>query len=142
MSVSNESGYQSRLELSLFLLRLGVFVVMLAWTVDKIVNPLHAIEIFQNFYFIQGISEGGMITLGVIELVFILVFLAGLWKPYTYGLIILLHTISAIAPWEKYTVELGATYSMLYYADWSMLAACITLYVLRDLDVKFILGQK
>ena len=82
-----------------------------------------------------------MIILGVIEMVFILAFLAGLWKRYTYGLIILLHLISAIAPWEKYTVDLGATYSMLYYTDWSMLAACITLYVLRDLDVKCILGR-
>ncbi len=134
--------YQSRLELSLFLLRLGVFIVMLVWTLDKVLNPAHAIEIFEEFYFIQGISEGLMMTLGFIELILVLAFLAGLWKRYTYGLIILFHTISAIAPWEKYTVELGALFSMLYFADWSMLAACITLYILRDLDVKFVFGQK
>ncbi|NNE38814.1 MAG: hypothetical protein HKN08_10960 [Gammaproteobacteria bacterium] len=134
--------YQDRLALSLFLLRLGVFVVMMAWTLDKIFNPAHAIGIFEEMYFIQGISDGVMKIIGIVELGFILAFLAGLWKRYIYGLIILLHTISAIAPWEKYTLELGARYSMLYYADWAMLAACITLYVLRDLDVKFILGKK
>ncbi|NNE37815.1 MAG: hypothetical protein HKN08_05870 [Gammaproteobacteria bacterium] len=137
----NESFYLARLELSLFLLRLGVFIVMLVWTLDKIFNPDHAIGIFEELYFIRGLENSVMIIIGVIELIIILAFLAGFCKRITYGFIILIHTISAIAPWEKYTVELGATYSMLYFADWSMLAAGVTLYVLRDLDVKFTIGH-
>ena len=137
----NESTQLARLELSLLLLRVGIFIVLLAWTLDKLLNPGHAISIFEEFYFIRGLGNMVMIGIGIIELIFILVFLAGLWKRYTYGIVILIHTISAIAPWEKYTVELGATYSMLYYADWPMLAAAITLYVLRDLDVKYTVGR-
>lgn len=137
-----ESKLANRLELSLFLLRFGVFIVMAAWTLDKIFNPAHAIMIFEEFYFISGLSETIMIGIGVIELLIILAFLAGLWKRYTYGFVIVVHAISAIAPWEKYTVELGATYSQLYFADWPMLAVCITLYVLRDLDVRYTLGGR
>ncbi len=137
----SESTQLARLELSLFLLRIGVFIVLLAWTLDKLLNPAHAISIFEEFYFISGLKNSVMMGVGVIELVFILIFVAGIWKRYTYGIVILVHTISAIAPWEKYTVELGATYSMLYYADWPMLAGAITLYVLRDLDVKYTLAR-
>ena len=137
MVVINETTQHGRLELSLFLLRLGVFIVMTAWAMDKILNPGHAIMIFEEFYFIRGLSNTMMISIGVIELLIMLAYLAGLWKRYTYGFVILVHAISAIAPWEKYTVELGATYSQLYFADWPMLAVCISLFVLRDLDVKF-----
>jgi putative oxidoreductase len=138
---TNESSLSARLELSLFLLRLGVFIVMLAWALDKIFNPGHAIMIFEEIYFIRGLGDTLMMSIGVIELIIILAFMAGLWKRYTYGFVIMVHAISAIAPWEKYTIEIGATYSLLYYADWPMLAACITLYVLRDLDVKFTVGR-
>ena len=137
----NESTQLARLELSLFLLRFGVFIVLLAWTLDKLLNPAHAISIFEELYFIPGLGNTMMIGIGVIELIFIMVFVAGIWKRYTYGIVILIHAISAIAPWEKYTIELGARYSMLYYADWPMLAAAITLYLLRDLDVKYTLGR-
>ena len=33
--------YDNRLPLVLFLLRLGVFVVMFMWTLDKFVRPTH-----------------------------------------------------------------------------------------------------
>ena len=140
--IINESLQLMNLRLSLFLLRIGVFIVMLAWTLDKILNPAHAINIFEELYFLKGLSNNLMIAVGIIELIIILVFLAGLFKKYTYGFIIIIHAISTIAPWQKYTIELGATYSMLYYADWPMLAACITLYVLRDLDTKYTVGHQ
>lgn len=35
-----------RLPLALFLMRLGVFIVMLMWTLDKFVNPKHASAVF------------------------------------------------------------------------------------------------
>ena len=138
----DKSKLENRLELSLFLLRFGVFIVMAAWAMDKILNPGHAIMIFEELYYIRGLGDTMMTGIGVIELLIILAFLGGLWKPYTYGFVIVVHAISAIAPWKKYTVELGATYSQLYFADWPMLAVCITLYVLRDLDVRFTLGGK
>ena len=39
-----------RVRLPLLLLRLGVFVVMFMWTLDKFLNPNHAAAIFDKFY--------------------------------------------------------------------------------------------
>jgi putative oxidoreductase len=137
MSNTNDSFLQARLELSLFLLRLGVFIVMIAWAQDKVFSPDYAARVFEEFFFIKGLGNTVMMIIGAIEILILLAFLAGLWKRFTYGFVMLVHAVSTIAGWEKYTTDIGATYSQLYYAAWPMLAAIITLYVLRDLDVKF-----
>ena len=128
---------QSRLELSLFLLRLGVFVVMFAWTLDKLINPAQAAAIFENFYLIAGLGKSVVMIIGGIEIIIILAFLAGLWKRYTYGFVMLVHGVSTFASWQKYTTDI----SLLFFAAWPMLAACVALYLLRDLDVKFTVGK-
>jgi len=69
---------EERLRLSLLLLRLGVFAVMFIWTLDKFINPDHAIGIFKQFYFLDGISSSIMYALGVVEMVVILGFVISL----------------------------------------------------------------
>ncbi len=120
-----------RLPLALFFLRLGVFIVMLMWTLDKFVNPKHAAAVFKKFYFIGGLDQGLFYVIGAVELVIILAFVAGLLKRWTYGIVLLLHagsTFSAFGyylnPWDKLT----------FFAAWPMLAACFALYYLRDAD--------
>ena len=46
-----------QLPLALLLLRLGVFVVFLVWTLDKLVQPEHAIKVFDSFLSLIHISE-------------------------------------------------------------------------------------
>ncbi len=48
---------EEKLRLSLLLLRLGVFAVKFIWTLDKFINPDHAIGIFKRFYFLGVISN-------------------------------------------------------------------------------------
>lgn len=128
---------QNRIEWSLFLLRLGVFIVMFAWTLDKFFNPSHAAKVFENFYFIGGLGEEIMMVVGAIELVIILAFLAGLWKRWTYGFVMILHGVSTFSSWKQYTTDIN----LLFFAAWPMLAACVALYLLRDLDTKFTLKK-
>jgi len=124
---------QNRIEWSLFLLRLGVFIVMFAWTLDKFLNPGHAAKVFENFYFIGGLGEEIMMAIGALELVIILAFLGGLWKRWTYGFVMILHGISTFSSWKQYTTDIN----LLFFAAWPMLAACVALYLLRDMDNKF-----
>ena len=126
---------QHRLELSLFLLRLGVFIVMIAWTLDKFIDPAHAARIYENFYYIGGLGSTIMMVIGVIELVIILAFLAGLWKTYSYGFVMIVHAVSTFSSWDRYIIDIN----LLFFAAWPMLAACVALFLLRDLDVKFTL---
>lgn len=124
---------KSRIEWSLFLLRLGVFVVMLAWTLDKFLSPDHAAKVYERFYFIGGLGPSIMIGIGLVELIIIVLFMAGLYKRLTYGFVLAIHSVSTLSSWKQYFVEPN----LLFFAAWPMLAACITLYLLRDMDVKF-----
>jgi hypothetical protein len=75
-TISND--IRNRLQWSLLSLRLGVFVVMLMWTIDKFVNPGHSIKIFEHFYAISGLGENIAYILGAAQLILVLAFVAGI----------------------------------------------------------------
>lgn len=120
-----------RIPLSLLLLRIGVFIVMLMWTLDKFFNPGHAGQVYEGFYGISMTGETLMAVIGTAELVVILAFVAGAFRRLTYGAVLILHGISTLSSWQQY---LNPFDNLLFFAAWPMLAACIALYLLRDLD--------
>ena len=102
MSETWLNDVRSRLQWSLLALRLGIFVVMLVWTLDKFVNPAHSIAIFEKFYSIPGLGEGVAYVLGALQLILILAFVAGIKKRITYGLVFLLHGASTLSAYAQY----------------------------------------
>lgn len=136
MQNSEQLPLQQKLLWPLFSLRLGVFIVMFVWTIDKFVNPTHSIKIFQYFYGIEGVAEPVVYLFGVLQMVLVLAFLAGVKKRITYGLILFLHGASTLSSYAKYADVFN---NLLFFAAWPMLAACFTLYLLRDEDTKFTL---
>ena len=120
-----------RLRISLLLLRLGVFIVMLMWTLDKFVNPGHAAAVYENFYMLSGLRAAVMYTIAALELLLVLAFVAGAFKRLTYGLVLVLHGISTLSSYAQY---LDPWNNLLFFAAWPMLAACVALYLLRDDD--------
>ncbi|MFY8328356.1 hypothetical protein [Pseudoalteromonas sp. ZZD1] len=125
---------QNRLEWSLFSLRLGVFVVMLMWTLDKFVNPGHSTRIFEHFYGISGSNDTVAYILGALQLILVFAFMAGIKKRITYGVIFLMHGASTLSSYAQY---IDGFNNLLFFAAWPMWAACFALYLLRDQDVKF-----
>ena len=134
---------RTRLQLSLLLLRLGVFIVMAIWTIDKFANPSHAAGIFEKFYAIPGVGSMLVWGLGILEGVLIIAFVAGLRKRLTYGLVMVLHGVSTFSAFRQYLTPFEGTH-LLFFAAWPMLAACIALYLLRDQDrmLSFTSGQR
>ncbi len=124
----------ARLQWSLLALRLGVFIVMFVWTLDKFVNPAHAAAVFEHFYGLAGFSKEIFYALGAAQLVLVLAFVIGLKKRLTYGLVLVLHGLSTFSSYKQY---LDAFNNLLFFAAWPMLAACLALYLLRDADSKF-----
>lgn len=124
-------GNEKRLRVSLLLLRLGVFVVMFVWTLDKFVAPDHAARVFEHFYQLEGMGPGILDAIGAVQLVVILGFVAGLFRTWTYGLVLAMHAVSTLSSWPQY---LAAFDNLLFFAAWPMLAACIALFLLRDSD--------
>ncbi|TVS09679.1 MAG: hypothetical protein EA419_12375 [Wenzhouxiangella sp.] len=129
---------RNKLQLSLFLLRASVFVVMAMWSLDKILVPDHAAAVFENFYFIAGMGAGLLLVLGFVQLAIEVAFLLGLWKFWTYGFVLVTHAISTLSSWQQY---LDPFNNMLFLAAIPMLAACIALFVLREEDRMLALGS-
>lgn len=126
-----QSDLKAALARSLLVLRLGVFLVMLMWTLDKFVNPAHAGKVFEAFYGIGWLTQNLSYLMGAAELILILAFVAGLWRRWTYGAVLMLHTISTLSSYKQYLAPFD---HLLFFAAWPMLAACLALYWLRDWD--------
>lgn len=121
------------IQLSLLFLRLSVFLVMFMWTIDKFINPGHAAKVYASFYYIAGLEAVVMYTIGAIEVILLLLFLAGYKKTFTYGLVLALHTVSTLSSYKQYLAPFDGP-NLLFFAAWPMLAACFALFLLRDLD--------
>ncbi|PIP84468.1 MAG: hypothetical protein COR54_03840 [Elusimicrobia bacterium CG22_combo_CG10-13_8_21_14_all_63_91] len=104
---------QERLQAALFCLRLGIGVI------------------FSHFYK-TPLSTTGAYAVGSLELALSLAFLAGLWKRWTYGAVLVLHGISTLSSYSQLLSPFGKNH--LFIATIPVLAACAALYLLRDED--------
>ncbi len=127
---------ETKLATPLFLMRISIALVLLMWTIDKFVNPEHAIAVYEHFYFIGGIGAQIMTLIAVAELVLIALFVVGRFKNITYLIVLIIHGVSTITPINNYLNAFESP-NLLFFAAWPMLAACYALYVLRDYDTKF-----
>ena len=128
---------KDRVPLALFTLRISVFLVMLMWTLDKLVDPGHAARVFEKFYNIGSFELYYFYVIGVAELILLLAFLVGYKKTLTYGLVLIFHAVSTFSSYEKYLDPY--TYpNLLFFAAWPMLAACFVLFYLRAQDTKLV----
>ncbi len=123
-----------RIPISLLTLRLSIFFVMLMWTLDKFIRPEHAASVFEKYYFVGGLGQVLTWTLGGLELVLLVGFMLGIAKRWTYGAVLVLHGISTLSAFNHYITPFAEGPHLLFFAAWPMLAACFSLYLLRDLD--------
>ena len=122
-------------QLSLFLLRISIFYVMFVWALDKFLNPSHTAGVWGRFYKFDGIDEMMSYGIGALQIAVLIAFLTGLYKRFSYGLVMVMHAVSTLSTWE-YLINpyVNEPKAMLFMAAVPMLAACITLYLLRSQD--------
>ena len=94
MSQPLSTDIQNRLQWSLFSLRIGIFIVMIMWTLDKFINPAHSAKVLEAFYGVAGSSNTALYIIGALQLLLVLAFLAGVKKRISYGAIFILHGAS------------------------------------------------
>ncbi len=121
----------TRVRLPLLLLRIGVFIVMLMWTLDKFVRPAHTAGVYKKFYQLDLGGPTFFYVLGALELALLALFVSGTLKRFSYGAVLLLHAVSTLSSYRQYLQPFD---NLLFFAAWPMLAACAALYLLRDLD--------
>ena len=132
---------EDRIPLALAFLRVSVFLLMFMWTIDKFLNPEHAARVYANFYFLGGLGVAVMYLVGLVELVIIIGFVLGVQKSMTYGTVLVLHGISTLSAFRQYLNPFDGP-NLLFFAAWPVLAACYALYVLRDLDTRWVVGSR
>jgi putative oxidoreductase len=96
------TDYDKKLQWSLLLTRLSVFLVMFIWTIDKFVNPAHAAKIFEIFYYMSGFGPAAMCAAGVVEIIILLLLLAGYGGNYAYGAVLVFHAVSTLSSFRQY----------------------------------------
>ena len=74
-----------------------------------------------------------MYAIGAIEIIILLLFLVGYKKKYAYGAVLILHAVSTFSSFKQYLVPFEGP-NLLFFAAVPMLAACFTLFLLRDQD--------
>ena len=121
------------LAISLMLLRLGIGVVFLMWTIDKFINPGHAASVFERFYMIKGLTSTLAYAVGAVQLCLVGAFLVGACRWLTYPIVMVLHAISTFSSYAKY-VDPWTYPNLLFFAAIPMLSACTALWLLRDHD--------
>ncbi len=133
-------NHHFKLQLSLYILRFSIFVVMLMWTLDKFINPAHSAKVFSNFYGLPGLSASVMTMIGGLELILLAGFVLGVYKKWTYGIVLLIHAVSTFSSYKQYLSPFEGPH-LLFFAAWPMLAGCFMLYLLRDDDRWLSLGK-
>lgn len=115
-AIANQSD---RIRLALLTLRVSVFVIMFMWTIDKWVRPARAASIFEHFYGLGGLGQLVIGLVGGAELLLLLAFLIGFAPQITYGLVLLLHSISTLASYRQYVNPFDGN-NLLFFAAWPM----------------------
>ena len=126
---------------SMLLLRLAVFLVMFMWTIDKFVNPAHAAKVYEKFYYIPGLESLAVYAIGTVEIIILILFLFGIKKKFTYGVVLVLHAVSTLSSFGQYLSPFEGP-NLLFFAAWPMLAACVMLFLFRNEDRMFQIGTK
>lgn len=136
--MKDQKDQKDMLEFALLGLRLSIFMVMLVWALSKMMNPAH-VESYRSLYFFAGL-DGYLPYLGVLELLVLGAFVMGASPKITYGTVLVLQGITTLSAWGSYFSPFTATHLMAF-AEWPLLAACATLFVLRDYDTRFTIAQ-
>lgn len=116
---------------SLLILRVSLALFLLLWGVDKIVVPEGTVGIFDHFYK-MSIGVAMAKVLGGLEVLLALAILAGFMKTWSYGLGLILHTVSTLSSWRQLLSPFGDNH--LFIAGLPVLGGFIALFLLRRRD--------
>ena len=124
---------QGNLKFGLLVLRLSVFVFFAIWAGEKFINPEATIRIFSHFYFFENLPVWGAYVAGGIQVVVLLGFVLGFAKFWSYGLLLVMHTLSTLASWEQLISPYDPGHH-LFVAGIPTLGAIFFLFLMRNED--------
>ncbi len=129
---------QKKLEISLFIIRITSGLFFLVWSAEKIFRVESAQNVFSQFYFVN-ISPVVMIAIGIFQAIIVFLFMTGIFKVWTYGILLGIHSVSTLATYKQLLNPYEES-NPLFWAAVPTLAALIALFLLRKEDNLFVLS--
>lgn len=125
-----------RFGVALAILRIALGLFLLVWGLEKFIVTERSVAIYEFFY---GLSASMAVTyaLGTLESLLAVAIIVGAFRRWSYGIGLLVHGATTMAtanliidPWGL----ISGDPQHLYFAAVPVLAAFVSLYLLRDLD--------
>ncbi len=133
------------LALALAILRISLGGFLLIWALEKFAVPQGTVGIWKTFYLIP-IGPSVPYVIGAVETALAIAIIVGLWRKWSYGIGLVLHAISVAATWKQlidpWGLYLFERPQHLFLAGVPVLAAFVTLYMLREWDTWTLDGRR
>ncbi|MBA3272201.1 MAG: DoxX family membrane protein [Acidobacteria bacterium] len=113
-------------------LRLSLGYLLVIWGVDKLVNPAHGLAVSSRFYFGLFSLPWLMTAFGVAQVTLGALVMAGLWKRYTYPVVVAITGMTVIGVWRSILDPWGwwlTGSNALFYPSLIIFAAALVLLV-------------
>jgi putative oxidoreductase len=112
---------------------LGIF--LLQWSIEKLILPDAAARIARSFYGVTLPVEGSY-ALGMAELIVSLALLFGFYRTISYGLSLLIHTVTVVVSWRQLFDPWGLAKvgNHLWISTWPTWGGFAALFLMRAWD--------
>lgn len=137
---TSEQDGNKNLKLGLFILRITTGIFFLAWAIEKLFNPGHAVAISKKFYGLE-ISPEITLAIGVAQIAITILFMLGLYKKWTTGFLLAIHTVAVASTWQKLIFAYTAK-GLLFWAAVPVLAGLLLLFLARSDDTMCSIHKK
>jgi putative oxidoreductase len=124
-----------RIPAALLILRFFLATFLLQWSIEKLILPGAAARIASNFYGVT-LAAPASYALGVGELMFSLTLLFGFYRTVSYGLSLLVHTVTVVVSWRQLFDPWGLAKvgNHLWISTWPTWGGFAALFLMRDWD--------
>lgn len=130
------SASGDRVGAGLLILRISLAAFLLQWSIEKLILPSATIRIAHGFYGVT-LPSAASYGLGAGELLLSLALLTGAFRAISYGLALLVHTVTVAVSWRQLLDPWGLAHigNHLWIATWPAWGGFMALFLMRRADV-------
>ena len=127
--------FDKRIPAALLILRFFLATFLLQWSIEKLILPDAAARIASNFYGVT-LPVAGSYALGIAELIVSLALLVGFQRTISYGLSLLIHTVTVVVSWRQLFDPWGLAKvgNHLWISTWPTWGGFAALFLMREWD--------
>jgi putative oxidoreductase len=127
--------FDRRIPLALLVLRVFLAIFLLQWGIEKLILPSAAASIARGFYGVT-LPAFGSYALGIAELILSLALLFGIYRTISYGLSLLVHTVTVVVSWRQLFDPWGLAKvgNHLWISTWPTWGGFAALFLMREWD--------